>query len=302
MPSPFSIRMATPDPLMDQELSNLLCNTICTCPGHLRAYSSQGYFTISDIMNTTMNTLHQLSLKHDHIDNFFGDRHSLNTGTFFNELLLLIQWATYHRLPFSDFTLATLDNIEEDNHAIELHRHFQHKLGYQNGPPNATTPTIFDLHPSIIPSYTCSSKPNTTPTISTSLKYCTVNPAIEPFSPISKPDHPTPTPVIHTTSAPSDTTSDGNTTAASFDHGFDEGYEAACDDFNGPPPNSEDIRAITSSFDDTADNHYNDDYEYATDNCDYAEDHYDDHYEYTTDNCDYDDDVYDEIDPEPPPW
>ena len=189
-----------------------------------------------------------------------------------------------------------MDNLEEKYAA-----RFEQSTTSSTQPPTPTPSTL----PSIPSSLTITPLPNipTHDTTSTSSIIHVVNdhPHDDDYHP-SPTDSTSPipvihttsvssntTPVIHSTSAPSDTPSADNatTTNDAFDHGFEEGYEAACEDFNGPPPDYEDTDAHTSAFDNNADNSYDDDYGYATDNCD---------------SCGYDDGDLDEIDPEPPPW
>jgi len=109
-----------------------------------------------------MNHLHHLSLQTAHIDPSFGNRSGFNTGKFFQEILLLIQWATYHHRPLSDFTPVIQEDLEGNGIDAELNLHFDHLLHYSNGPATDSTPTIRDLHPNILSPSIISSQPTST--------------------------------------------------------------------------------------------------------------------------------------------
>lgn len=82
MSSPFLTQMGEPDPNMDRYLSTLLRNALGMCPGHMHAYSTNGFRTLDNMVNTTMTTLHHLSLQTEYIDDYFGNRSDFSTGQF----------------------------------------------------------------------------------------------------------------------------------------------------------------------------------------------------------------------------
>lgn len=111
-----------------------------------------------------MNTLYLLSLQNDKVLDYVDNLPWFSTGDFFQRLLLLIQWETYHHRHLSDFTPAILDDLEANGLDAELHLHFDHLLNYSNGPATDINPTICDLHPNFLTTTTLPSKAiSTTP-------------------------------------------------------------------------------------------------------------------------------------------
>lgn len=292
MTSPFTAKMTLPDPHMEPALSTLLCSTLNLCPGHMRAYSSKGLRTIDDLANSTMSTLHQLSLKTTHIDDFFESRSRFNTGEFFSDLLLLIQWSIYHRQPISNFTPAILEELQENGTDSELRLHFEKLLNYSSEFQTDTVPTIRELHPNLFSTKTSSNLNSTnssTPSNTTSSnKYSSDDDEFPTLhhsttTPPPLPTFPSVTSTINKIADPPTQCPSNDDlpdpTATAFWNGFDTGVEAAHDDSDNS-------------------NVQNDDHEY----CDHG---YDGGY----DDDNYDDGGYDNyddyepyIDPEPPPY